>query len=374
MYDIAAILIVLFLGWVRHLLFNLGMFVSFRKVGASSYGGAFANGWLLGWLFTLPLAFVWSPFVVVVVLMFDYSGSSEVGLFVFFLSLAIALFGPGVNVALRLLLDHPSLPRGVIAQAVLGWTVPLPVLLGVVYWYWNLFVFGSDLWRSLYGYQTVIGVSVGVVCLLVGWFVGREVMALTSAGGLWMQGADERADVLGDEEAARSFSGALQHGKMRVWGVLGVLGRPFGRVVVGWGIAWVAFVWLMVPQIRASGGLSASAFLFYMIGSVALMAVLVSAGAGGVATLLMRGDGVSWGRSLEDAKVWFLGGLLGWVVATPVGYIFYFLYVRLYLMLFRGGVLPRFFRPFEQMSLWVAGFLGLVIAFRFVRGRFAGRV
>ena len=375
MFEVVVFIVALLFGTLAINLFNFGLHVSLKKIGASSYGRVIANGWLLGWLFMFPLIFLWSGFVVIAGLGLYYSGYEDgVFLVILFIDLAAFLLTPGVSIASRTFYLYPTLPRRPIIQAAIGWTVPYPVLLAIALWCWGLFMRDSELSKALYGQRTIVVILVAAFFLLICRFIGIEIMALTSAGKMWMPDSGDHAYDKTEEPSRESVPVKAN----TLWATMGraktttgdVAAHPFSKPVIGWGIAWVGFVLLTVSQIGSYNGLFNSSSLFYTPRSIIITALLVSAGAAGVAALLMRKSTTSWHRSVKDAEIWFLSGLWGWLIAAPLGYIYFRLYIRLFSSLNKFIKLHRLLWPLEQTALWSAGFLALIIGYYIARRKF----
>ena len=371
MDEIVIYIITLLLGVLAFYLFNLGMFVSLKKLGASSFDRAIANGWLIGWLFTFPLLFVWTWAVVFVVIVTDYSGSSEIGLFVAFTSMAIVLLMPGVSVAWRIFLLFPSLPWRPIAQAAIGWTVPYPILLVIVLWCWDLFIKNTYLSKMLYMQQTELFIAAAILLLFVARFMGLEIMILTSAGPVWAQGSSDRLYLTPGRvlQSIATSDSPAQSGREEMAGSIRIMigdivAYPFAKPAIGWAVAWGVFAWL-----------SNVFFQFYTVRSAVVAVILTSVFAGGIAALLMQKPNMSWAHFAKDVEIWFVSGLWGWLIAIPFGYFFSYLYIQLYLLLDKYMNIPRQLRPTRQDAAFlIAVLFALTIGIRIARDKFLKRI
>jgi hypothetical protein len=383
-------------------LFNWGMFLGMRP--GVSYTEQVTKGWVRGWLLVIALIIPWLALLVIFYIGYEYGGNPEVAYYMFFGGIALVLIYPGVNIALRIRSVYSSMPWKPIAQIALGWTVPFMIFWSAGFWVWFTQnyaiykltkVFGLNLSTGHYAGLAALAIAISMaVSKTLGIRVMSKKLILPlpdDAGGDLAQNALARSRITRKRSKHGKFSTlSILRTRYFPWMRLATIEKnankqlktlldktertlsPLAKAKIGWGAAWVLFVWLAAQRFETHG-LSKTDFWLYSIRFVLTIALLVSIGTGLIATLLMRGPHTQYGQFLKTAKTWVIGGLLGWIVGTPLGWGVVSLYQRFIFPLIRSNNITSaiLLKPSQHTPLLIVGFFALLTGYIAVRGKFS---
>ncbi|MBC8505144.1 MAG: hypothetical protein H8D34_09820 [Chloroflexi bacterium] len=332
-----------------------------------------AKGWARGWLFVITLMVPWFYILYIALVTSAYSGEPEIAYFMFFGSISVVLFYPGVEIALRTHSAHPMLLRKSLTKTALGWTVPFAILWSLGFWVWFSQAFHvNKLIRSL-GIIPSIGIYLSLAALLI-----APMMIISRTIGIKV--ISRQLKDLPEPPAPpkslffRKVSDAIASQLNRIFTALIKIGRsslrPLARAKIGWGAAWILFVWLATQRYRAYG-LSTTDFWLYTMRFALISGLLVSIGSGLIAALLMRDTIASWGQTLISAKQWVIAGLLGWIIGLPLGWGTASLYEGKIFPLIRkvaiNPILLMKIIPSQQTPILISGIFALIIGYFAIR-------
>jgi hypothetical protein len=297
------------------------------------------------------------------------------------------------------------MPWKPIAQIALGWTVPFMIFWVTGFWVWFTQNYAFYKLTKSFGLKLSTGHYVGLAALVIaiGMAISKNLGIRVMSNKLIFPLSDVNGGDLNQKVLAKPRI-TQNNGKQRQYSTLSVLREryfpwlwvatlkknakkrlktllvkiertllsPLAKAKIGWGAAWALFVWLAAQRFETHG-VSGTEFWLYTIRSVLITALLVSVGAGLIATLLMRDSSVLWGQSLKTAKTWVIGGLLGWIVGAPLGWGIVFLYQQYFFPLIRNNdiKLAILIKPSQQTSLMIAGLFALLIGYFAIHRKFS---
>ncbi len=141
-------------------LFRWGMSKGFHQKQNSDtpFSQQIARGWTRGWIFVILLMIPWFIILAMASMASDYVGKPEIASMMFFGSIIVVFFFPGVDIYKRVRAAHPSLKWKTATKIALEWTVPFSI-----FWSFGLWI----LYSNSHHLGSAIGIEFGAGALFI---------------------------------------------------------------------------------------------------------------------------------------------------------------------------------------------------------------